>query len=169
LFTYIVFEGVTLVTKTRKMRMMTKDVNTKITEPVVTPVEAPVIVEPVVEVKPVEVINPEIQRRRKFDSEIVSGTFHYTQMPGGTLEFCYKKYKGDPIKKYSLVDGMHYDIPRGVANHLNDNCGVPVHQYVQDEKGTPIAKLTTPYKRFMFSSDFGVYKPETRLSVVSKL
>lgn len=178
---------------------MAKDVNTKIetrvsnmsparvsktVEPLETPVplevtvKAPVEVqvmttemhvEPIAEMKPIEVINPEIERRRKFDSEIVSGTFNYTQVPGGTLEFYYKKYKGDPIKKYSFVDGQHYNIPRGVANHLNDNCGIPVHQYIQDEKGTPIAKLSTPFKRFMFSSDFGVYKPETRLSVVSKL
>ena len=141
----------------------------------VTPVSvAPVVVEekPVVapvEMKPIDVINPEIQRRRKFDAEIVSGTFHYTQVPGGTLSFYYIKYKGDPIKQYNFVDGQHYDIPRGVANHLNDNCGVPVHQYIQDEKGTPIARLSTPYKRFMFSSDFGVYKPETRLTTVSGL
>ena len=89
---------------------------------------------------------------RDKDAEIVRGIFHFYEVPGGLLEFVYKCYKGDEPEKYSLEDNKVYSIPRGVARHLNKSGWYPVHGYMQDESGRPVAKINQKVARYGFSS-----------------
>ncbi len=56
------------------------------------------------------------------DHELVTGIFNYKEKPRGKLCFTFQKYADDNNKKYELVDGQRYRIPRMVAKHLNQNC-----------------------------------------------
>lgn len=79
--------------------------------------------------------NHEMERRRK--AQMVKGIFRCYEPRGGTVEFVYREFKGDPIKKYKLKDGEMYEIPLGVAEHLRKNCAYREHKYVLDERGNP--------------------------------
>lgn len=57
--------------------------------------------------------------KRERDNELVTGIFYYTERPGGTLSFRFKKYAGDDYKEYVLTHGERYKLPRMVARHLN--------------------------------------------------
>ena len=50
------------------------------------------------------------------------------------MEFVYRAYKGDPVEKYSMIDGQTYEIPLGVARHLNKNGWYPEYEYVPGGK-----------------------------------
>ena len=84
----------------------------------------------------------DIKTERERDKEKVRGIFRFHEVPGGTMSFVYKKYKGDPVEKFTLVDGEVYNIPLGVAKHLNKNCWYPVHDYQVDDFG----KFTNQYR-----------------------
>lgn len=84
----------------------------------------------------------DIDYMRAKDNELVSGVFRYHELPGGCLEFVYRKYKGEPVDKYSLWDGQVYTIPVGVARHLNSNCAYPNYEYMKGEEGN-ITKVET--------------------------
>lgn len=75
----------------------------------------------------------EIERTK--DHENVRGIFRFHEVPGGTMSFVFKKYKGDEVLNYSLKDGEVYTIPLMVARHLNKNCWYPIHDYEVDEFG----------------------------------
>lgn len=92
----------------------------------------------------------ELQKEK--DKEIVSGIFHFDEVPGGELTFVFRKYKGEPIEKYTLKDGQTYRLPLGVAKHLNNNCWYPVHQHLQDEEGKPSVTIGRKVKRCSFQS-----------------
>jgi len=70
-----------------------------------------------------------VERHRKEDSKLVKGIFRDIECPGGDVEFIYRKYKGDDIVKYHFVDGVEYEIPLGVAKHINNNCKYARKQY----------------------------------------
>ena len=80
------------------------------------------------------------QRERYFnwmrdrDREKVKGVFRFYERPGGDMEFVYRAYKGDPVEKYSMIDGQTYEIPLGVARHLNKNGWYPEYEYVPGGK-----------------------------------
>jgi len=76
------------------------------------------------------------------DHEMVRGIFRFHEVPGGSLNFVYKKYKGDEVLSYTLIDGQVYSLPLMVAKHLNKNCWYPVHNYELDEQG----KFTNKYR-----------------------
>lgn len=69
------------------------------------------------------------------DRELVRGIFRFHEVPGGTMKFVYKKYKGEEVQHFSLTDGEVYNIPLGVAKHLNKNCWYPLHDYQVDDFG----------------------------------
>lgn len=84
------------------------------------------------------------KQKRKIDydldkeAQVVRGVLRYHAIPGGMLEFCYKRpYEGAPIEKYSMRDGEVYEIPLYIAKHLNKNCWYPVHKYALDDRGNP--------------------------------
>jgi hypothetical protein len=69
------------------------------------------------------------------DRELVRGIFRFHEVPGGSMKFVYKKYRGEPVERFTLVDGQVYTLPLGVARHLNKNCWYPVHDFLLDEMG----------------------------------
>ena len=104
--------------------------------------------------KPVE--SKEMPENLKFQREKdrtpVRGKFIYHEVPGGSMEFNYRKYKGDPIEKFSMVDGGIYTIPLGVAKHLNSNGWYPIHAFAKNENGMQDMKIGQKVRRFSFQS-----------------
>lgn len=89
--------------------------------------------------------------QRDQDREIVRGIFRFHEVQGAAMSFVYKAHKGDPVEKYVLQDGGIYNIPLGVARHLNENCWYPLHKYSQDENGKPLATIGRKVRRCSFS------------------
>lgn len=94
--------------------------------------------------------NLEIQQAK--DKELVKGLFKFYECPGGSLSFVYRKYKGEKVKRYDMVDNKVYTIPLGVAKHINSNIWYPVHAYATDENGAPSQRISQKIKRCGFQS-----------------
>jgi hypothetical protein len=93
-----------------------------------------------------------LEYMRDKDREKVKGIFRYYEVPGGSMGFVIKAYKKDPVEKYELVDGQTYEIPLGVAKHLNKNGSYPVHAHSMDEGGKPSIRIGKKVRRFGFQS-----------------
>jgi len=109
----------------------------------------------------------------KYDHEIVKGLFHFNEVPGGVLQFSFRKYKEDSPMNYSLEDGNVYELPRMVAKHLATSGGYPVHEYQSDTNGRPIVKIGRRRRRYSFESlsfqdDNDVLVANTNLYTVEK-
>jgi hypothetical protein len=107
-----------------------------------------------VQEKPQEGVKPKINLRymRDKDREMVKGKFIFHEVPGGVLEFVFKKYKEDAVEKYTMYDGEIYTVPLGVAKHLNKDCWYPIHSFTQDENGKPTQKIGQKVRRCSFQS-----------------
>jgi len=90
--------------------------------------------------------------QRDKDREMVRGIFRFHEVPGGRMDFVFKKYKEDPIEKFSLTDGDVYTLPLGVARHLNTNCWYPAYNYKSDENGRPVMSAAEKVRRCSFQS-----------------
>lgn len=90
--------------------------------------------------------------QREQDKQKVRGVFHFYEVPGGSMSFNYKKYKGEQVQRYDLEDGKVYSLPLGVARHLNKNGTYPVHEYLQDESGKVSKRIGQKVRRFGFQS-----------------
>lgn len=77
---------------------------------------------------------PNLKYQRDKDREPVKGIFRFYEAPGGTLSFCFRGYKEDPIEQFALKDGEVYTIPLGVAKHLNKSGSYPEYEFFQGEK-----------------------------------
>lgn len=86
------------------------------------------------------------------DREKVKGIFRFYECSGGTLNFAFRAYKWDQVQRYSLTDGESYDIPLGVAKHLNKNGWYPEHHYLLDDNGLPHVRVNQKKRRFGFQS-----------------
>ncbi len=101
------------------------------------------------------------------NAKLVRGRFKDYEVPGGELEFTYGPiYKGDQTYTYSrlngnaLRDGEIYELPRGVAIHLNKDCWYPEFEHRKGEEvifgtnqyGQPNAVVTKKVHRFGFQS-----------------
>lgn len=93
-----------------------------------------------------------LEYMRDKDREKVKGIFRFHEVPGGRLQFSYKAYKGDQVEKYDLVDGMIYNLPLGVAKHLNKNLWYPIHAYHMNEQGMPSMFVNKKVRRCSFQS-----------------
>lgn len=93
-----------------------------------------------------------LQWQRDKEREKVRGIFRFHEVPGGTLSFCFKKFKGDPVERFDLIDGNIYSVPLGVAKHLNTNGAYPVHQHILNESGAPGISIGKMVRRFSFQS-----------------
>ncbi len=93
-----------------------------------------------------------IQKVYNKDREMVKGVFKYYEVPGGVVEFCFKKYDEDPLEKFTMYDGQVYTIPLGVAKHLNNNTWYPVHEYGRNEDGSPLQRIGQKVRRMAFQS-----------------
>lgn len=113
-----------------------------------------------------------VKWNRDKDREKVRGIFRFYEVPDGFMSFVYCAYEGDEIERYDMYDGQIYEVPIGVAKHLNKNGWYPEHAFVVDETGKPIAKVGKKIRRFGFQSleftdetDFG----QSDLVTVSKV
>lgn len=106
-------------------------------------------------------------------NEKVKGIFRYFELPGGSMNFVYREFKGDEITRYDMEDGQMYEIPLGVAKHLNKNGWYPRHTYTLDESGKPSMVIGKKVRRFGFDSlefiDIEEIKPENEIVTVKKV
>lgn len=107
---------------------------------------------------------------RDRDSEKVKGIFKFYECAGARLEFVYRAYD-EELQKYELIDGHVYELPIGVAKHLNKSGSYPVHAFTQDETGKPVEKIGQKVRRYGFQSlefiDVGEFdSPEKSLVTV---
>lgn len=89
---------------------------------------------------------------RQKHSQKVKGMFKFYEVPGGEITFAFLEFKGDPIQHYTMKDGEIYEIPLGVAIHLNKNCWYPVHHYEQDSEGKASVRVGRKVRRMGFQS-----------------
>lgn len=94
----------------------------------------------------------EMRKMREKDNKMVKGVFRCFEPRGGAMNFSFKKYKGDPIMKFNLIDGEIYDLPLMVAKHLNQDCWYPRHTHVLDINGNPSIDIGKKVKRCSFES-----------------
>lgn len=103
---------------------------------------------------PKKAINLDAEREK--DKTPVRGMFKFYEVPGGSIEFSYKKYKDEPVITFkgdkALKDGEVYTVPLGIAKHLNKSGWYPVHTYAQDENGQTCAKIGHKVRRYGFQS-----------------
>jgi len=92
-----------------------------------------------------------LRSMRDKDRQMVKGVFKYYEVPGGSVGFCFKKYKEDPIEKFDLVDGQIYTIPLGVANILIVILGI-LFMVIR------LMKMVYLYSRLNKSKSYGVSK-----------
>jgi hypothetical protein len=93
-----------------------------------------------------------LKYQRDKDREMVKGIFKFYEVPGGSMSFVFKVYKEDPVERFDFVDGQVYNIPLGVAKHLNKNGWYPVHVHALDENGVPAMRIGQKVRRFGFQS-----------------
>lgn len=82
----------------------------------------------------------------------VRGKFIFHELPGGKLDFMFRKYRDDQLTKYEMSDGQVYTIPLMVARHLNTNCSYPSYSYKSDENGRPKVSIAEKIRRCSFQS-----------------
>lgn len=97
-------------------------------------------------------IKPNYKYLRDKDREMVKGIFRFHEVPGGQMEFSFKKWKEDDVENFKLVDGEIYTLPLGVAKHLNKDCWYPVHSYMMNENNMPTMKINQKVRRCSFQS-----------------
>lgn len=94
------------------------------------------------------------------DHKMVRGIFKNFELPGAPLTFMFCKYKGDPIKKYTLRDGETAEIPYMVVRHINDNCRYPQYAFTEQNQSLEtweagMRKVSKWIQRYGFySTDF---------------
>jgi len=94
---------------------------------------------------------PNMKYMRDKDREMVKGVFRFHEVPGGSMNFVFRKYKEDQVERYDMVDGQIYTIPLGVAKHLNKNVSYPIHAFLEQENG-PTIKVGKTVRRCSFQS-----------------
>jgi len=96
-----------------------------------------------------------VEKAMKEDARLVKGVFKNLECPGGDLEFAYRAYKGEPVRVYRFLDGETYEIPIGVAKHLNKQCKYKKSQHLVDKNGNKMVGAGKPIDRYQFvSTDF---------------
>lgn len=108
-----------------------------------------------------------LKYQRDKDREKVRGIFTFHEVPGGTMKFRIKLYKEDDVEVFCLKDGETYELPLGVAKHLNKNGWYPVHEHTMSAGGKSVYKVGQKKRRFGFSSlefidpeDFATVDPQ---------
>lgn len=99
-----------------------------------------------------KITSEEMNKMRAKDHKNVKGIFRCYEPRGGSFTFSFKKYPGDKVQKYTLVDGEKYDLPLMVAKHLNQNCWYPRHSHVLDANGNAILDAGKKVQRCSFES-----------------
>ena len=94
---------------------------------------------------------PDQEKMRQEDNRMVKGIFIDKELKGGILNTCYRIWKGDPIRNYTLVDGQQYEIPLGFAKWLNNGCAKTKYSHITDAHGRLIPHPQKEH-RFAFQS-----------------
>lgn len=97
-----------------------------------------------------------LDAKRAEERKLVRGIFRFHEVPGGMMEFMFRKYKGDPLEKFSMKDGEVYEVPLGVARHLNTNCWYPLYGHTdkaqQEVAGSAATSVKEKIRRCSFQS-----------------
>lgn len=93
-----------------------------------------------------------IETARKADAKLVKGIFKNLECPGGDLQFAHHEYKGEPTRVYHLLDGEEYELPLGVAKHINKQCKYKKSKHLVDKDGNHIITDDKPIERYQFVS-----------------
>lgn len=93
-----------------------------------------------------------IEKHKKEDAHIVKGIFKNIECPGGDVEFAYHKYPGESTKVYHLIDGHEYDLPLGVAKHINQQCKYKKSKHLVDLNGNKVVTADKSIERYQFVS-----------------
>jgi len=99
-----------------------------------------------------KISDEQMRKMREKDHKMVKGIFRCFEPRGGSMTFSFKKYKGDEVLKYTMVDGDVCEIPLMVAKHLNQDCFYPVHSHVLDANGNPSVQVGKKIQRCSFES-----------------
>lgn len=99
-----------------------------------------------------KISSKELNYRKEKDHKMVKGIFRCFEPRGGSMTFVFKKYAGDQVLKYTMIDGDTYDVPVMVAKHLNQNCWYPKHTHVLDANGKPSVEIGQKVNRCSFES-----------------
>jgi len=95
----------------------------------------------------------EIEKIRKDANKMVKGVFRCHEPRGGEITLVWREYKGDPIRRWTFKDGQEYEIPKGLAKHLNSNCGYHKHGHILGPDGNPSVDQKNKYvSRMNFES-----------------
>mgnify|MGYP001591704981 CR=1 FL=1 len=86
-------------------------------------------------VLPPEKMEDLVKKMRKDGERMIKGMFEFTDAQGGWIDFCYRIYKGEPIKTIRLVHGEICDLPADIVKHLN-NTYKKVRVFGQDNAAT---------------------------------
>jgi hypothetical protein len=78
--------------------------------------------------------------------------FKFYEVPGGNMSFSCRFWPGDPVRDFTFQDGEVYEIPIGVARHLNNNGWYPTYKWANDSDGIPRQVISQKERRFGFSS-----------------
>lgn len=73
------------------------------------------------------------EEQRVLDQRLVRGKFEFYERPGGTLNFTYRRYKGEKIVNYILRDKGYYELPWGVVRALEEGSHYYTHNIETDE------------------------------------
>ena len=99
---------------------------------------------------------------RDRDAELVTGIFKNNEAPGQSTTFRYKAYPGDDYKEWFFEDGEKYQIPRGIARHLNTACYTKEYKHLPNETGTfgirAAVKDGSPARNEQLMSERKVYR-----------
>lgn len=79
----------------------------------------------------------------------VRGKFMNLELPGTGISFTCRFWKGNPLT-FHLMDGVEYEIPRIVADHINENCCEKKMEWVSPDgiisTGKPIIQGGTSFQ-----------------------
>lgn len=107
----------------------------------------------------------EMERRKAYDNQKVTGKFTNRRAPGQSVKLPYLKYADDPVKWYPFNDGGVYTIPRGFADQINggaenDPCYyTPIFKQKTAElvpsntigENSQISEVDTTHTKYLFS------------------
>lgn len=98
---------------------------------------------------PTEPMCDKFEQMRKEDRRLVKGIFQDNELKGGNVTFPFRKWKGDPVETFTLIDGQEYELPMGVVKHLNSGCAYETHSSLLGPDGKYLKNVKKTH-RFSF-------------------
>jgi hypothetical protein len=111
-----------------------------------------------------EKVKPNFAFMRDKHKEPVKGIFKFYEVPGGSMSFVFREFKGEKAQRYDMMDGEVYSIPYGVAKHLNTRGWYPEYNFVAGDNSIQtgisvsgfannnVQRITRKVRRFGFQS-----------------